>query len=405
MSKYTTELRYVCESLYPYRESKGYNDVNDILDETWDKVFDFDFPMFDENYREALCKKILKHYYTREISEETYGLWKLRLDARMNEIMPYFNKLYNSELISIEPLVNYRVNKMGNGNKGGSDAITDTGSESIMGTNGNSRVHSGGFTDTHNGTDTNVKTGNETLGKAGKEINTKNGERSVEKIGNISDTTEYEGYRANDKRVTDGALDSTVIDLFTDTPQGSIKNMGTGYSGDDDTSGVPIVGDDTAWLTTANKTTTHEEDSRNIQDKLSYSDDYKETKTKTYNGENENNHFRDVESFEDYENTTEFENRTDTKTYNNVTNTETKNLADTRTYNNETIADNGTMSKSTTKGNSRNISYGSTNSYLETVVGSRGKSDSELLTEFRKTFLNIDEMVIARLSDLFLYLW
>lgn len=95
MSKYTTELRYICENSIGLEESKGYKKISEILEECWDKIFDFDFPIFDESYRSVLCIKILKHYYTREISEETVGLWKLRLDAKMNEIMPYYNKLYN----------------------------------------------------------------------------------------------------------------------------------------------------------------------------------------------------------------------------------------------------------------------------------------------------------------------
>lgn len=104
MSKYTTEVRFYCETLYGLSESKGGNGVNEIIDEVWDKVFNFDFPIFDENYRKVLCVKILKHYYTREIALETVGLWKLKLEVRMNEIMPYFNQLYKSELLSFNPL-------------------------------------------------------------------------------------------------------------------------------------------------------------------------------------------------------------------------------------------------------------------------------------------------------------
>lgn len=94
MSKYTTEVRYICEQYAGLSESEGYDSVNDILTASFNKVFDFDFPIFDEAYRPVLCKKILKHYYVREIGEETVGLWKLKLDMRMNEIMPYYNKLY-----------------------------------------------------------------------------------------------------------------------------------------------------------------------------------------------------------------------------------------------------------------------------------------------------------------------
>ncbi len=104
MSKYTTELRFICETLAGQTESSGYNSISEIIEAARPKIFDFDFPIFDESYRPTLETKILKHFYTREISEETVGLWKLRLDAKLNEVMPYFNKLYSSELYEFNPL-------------------------------------------------------------------------------------------------------------------------------------------------------------------------------------------------------------------------------------------------------------------------------------------------------------
>lgn len=96
MSKYTTELRFICENYAGLRESEGYDNIEKIIENSWQKIFN-NFPIFDETYREGLCKKIIMHYYTREIGEETVGLWKLRLATRMNEIMPYYNQLYESE--------------------------------------------------------------------------------------------------------------------------------------------------------------------------------------------------------------------------------------------------------------------------------------------------------------------
>ena len=104
MSKYTTEVRFICEQQSGLRESLGYNDVGEIIEKARPKIFDFPYPIFDQNYKAVLESKILMHYYTREISEETYGLWKLRVRARLNEIMPYYNKLYESELIEFNPL-------------------------------------------------------------------------------------------------------------------------------------------------------------------------------------------------------------------------------------------------------------------------------------------------------------
>lgn len=114
MSKYTTEVRFICETFAGLKKSEGQASVNAILENCVDKIFDFDFPIFDEAYRKNLEKKILKHYYTREIGEETFGLWKLRLDTRLNEIMPYYNQLYKSELLVYNPLYTYNLTRKGN---------------------------------------------------------------------------------------------------------------------------------------------------------------------------------------------------------------------------------------------------------------------------------------------------
>lgn len=123
MSKYTTEVRFICQSL---ANDIDVNDVENIIANSVDKIFDFNFPIFDEQYRKILETKILKHYYTREIGEETVGLWKLRLNTRLNEIMPYYNKLYESELLEFNPL--YTKNVIKNGNNKGAGNSTDTNS-------------------------------------------------------------------------------------------------------------------------------------------------------------------------------------------------------------------------------------------------------------------------------------
>lgn len=105
MSKYTTEVRFICETEAGLTESVGYSKVDEVLDKSWDKIFDTgDWEIYDEEYRPILCKKILKHFYTREIGAETAGLWKLWLNQRMAEIMPYYNQLYKSTLLEFNPL-------------------------------------------------------------------------------------------------------------------------------------------------------------------------------------------------------------------------------------------------------------------------------------------------------------
>lgn len=153
MSKYTTEVRFICENLAGKTESVGQTQVDAILDVAAPLIFDFNFPMFDEAYRLVLEKKILRHYYTREISEETVGLWKLRLEDRMNIIMPYYNKLYESETFNFNPLYDVDVSRehetknkgqsvnvnnrniTGNNSETGTDSSTGTTSENASGVN------------------------------------------------------------------------------------------------------------------------------------------------------------------------------------------------------------------------------------------------------------------------------
>ena len=103
MSEYTSQLRYICETLAGLSESTGYTNVAQVIAGARPKIFSFQYPIFQESYREALETKIIKHYYTREIALESFGLWQLKLDTKMNEIMPYYNQLYASTLLEFNP--------------------------------------------------------------------------------------------------------------------------------------------------------------------------------------------------------------------------------------------------------------------------------------------------------------
>lgn len=98
MSKYTTELRYICEMKSGFSEDViKQKSVNEIITASRANIFNFNYPIYDSTYKPTLETKILKHYYTREIGAETYGLWHNWLDMIMNEIMPKYNKLYKAE--------------------------------------------------------------------------------------------------------------------------------------------------------------------------------------------------------------------------------------------------------------------------------------------------------------------
>lgn len=152
MSKYTIELRHILETYAGYTEENAvFAEVNSVIQAAIPKVFDFDFPIFDENYRNVLETKILRHYYMREIGFETVGQWKLKLETTLNEIMPYYNQLYKSELLEFNPFYDvdltreHKIEREGNEN-----TDTSQNEETEEGTTSNVGSTSETATDTSN---------------------------------------------------------------------------------------------------------------------------------------------------------------------------------------------------------------------------------------------------------------
>lgn len=197
MSKYTTEVRFLCESLTGHDESEDYSSIDEIIEDALPIIFSFDFPIFDEEYREVLETKILRHYYTREIGSETYGLWKLRLQTKLNEIMPYYNKLYESELLKYNPLYDVDMTTTNVGQKTGERTDVNNAEDS-------SERNSSNVTD-----NTRVQRDERT--------NTFDGSRNTE-----SEDTSVSS--AN----TQGGNSNTNYDLYSDTPQGALTGVENG---------------------------------------------------------------------------------------------------------------------------------------------------------------------------------
>lgn len=190
MSKYTTQVRFICETASGLSESEGQTSVKQIIASAIPSVFDFDFPIFDENYRNVLEAKILKHYYTREIGLETVGLWKLKLDTKLNEIMPFYNQLYKSELIEFNPMYDVDLTRDHNlkRNETTKQDATETG--------------------------TTEKTGN---------VND-NTHTETSDNQNSESTTDIQNTTSSTSREQRGAS-KTHYDKYSDTPQGSLQNV------------------------------------------------------------------------------------------------------------------------------------------------------------------------------------
>lgn len=191
MSKYTTELRWICKQAYINKYGKETDVIADIIQAGVDDIFTFDFPIFDPGYMNVLETKIVRHYYTREIGLETYGLWKLKLETLLNEIMPYYNKLYAE--------VNMDVNLFDN-----TDLVTER--------------HG---SDDGTSTDVEEETGSEDIVKGGKNTINRTGGTTTIDVGTTNTT-------ANNTNTFNGQYNENDFDKYSDTPQGGLDGVSTG---------------------------------------------------------------------------------------------------------------------------------------------------------------------------------
>lgn len=192
MSKYTTEVRFICESKSGLENSSGADNVDEVIAGAWNKIFTSKAPFFDESYRSVLCQKILKHYYLREICCETVGIWKLWMNERLETIMPYYNQLYESELIKFEPLNDVNLTRK-------HDRTVDGTEE-----------RNGETSDTANGT--------REITNNGTKNTTNNGTREVTGTNDTKETVTSD-------TTTSTESNETKRDLYSDTPQGAITGL------------------------------------------------------------------------------------------------------------------------------------------------------------------------------------
>ena len=245
MSKYTTEVRFICETAAGLDTSEGYLKTADIIEKARPTIFDFDYPIFDESYRSVLETKIIRHFYTREIAAETVGLWKLWLETKMNEIMPYYNQLYKSELIEFNPLYDVDLTTDHTKNNKGTDSFAETKSLNTAYSENNKYDEEKEIDRTSTTNGTSEETDNGSVNRSGSENSTDSNAYKTDKWEYYSDTPQ-EGingvadlrYLTNARHTTDdgtGSLRTTNNVTSTNDITNNVSNgtTNTDYSGND----------------------------------------------------------------------------------------------------------------------------------------------------------------------------
>lgn len=377
MAKYTIELRTLV--------NQGYQ----VFDDTW--------TTFDPDHKKDLCQKILRHYWFYEIGSETPDRFKFNINEQLALIMPYYNQLYASELLKVEPLYNHfmeenegikanRDLKRGTSQRRDINSLREmaesikklsegtsnlVGNENIIGNEKwkeDRTIHTTEVTDQDTTEDTTKKVSfEENVANESKEVMNDN------VVGN---------------KVTDGTSSTTTSGEHreSDTPQGTISM-----------SGIQI---ENSYLTKYSRdngksdTTTHQnENIKNTEDKTTDTTSTKDTTSTEDTTQN-------IKGTNDITKTTD---TTDSVTGSRDKTQNTDETEDVKTTSKEHDFSNGSQSDRSSstaytgenedeqeKRDRRNVSKGYT------------VSQSELLNAYRQTFINIDQMIIRDLVTNFM---
>ncbi|MGL5752529.1 MAG: hypothetical protein ACRCXT_18480 [Paraclostridium sp.] len=77
-------------------------------------IFDFEYPMFREEYKKTFEQNFLDYFLTDVIGLETVSLFKHRLMIKLRLMMPYYNKIFETQEMEQRILDNYDVKEVYN---------------------------------------------------------------------------------------------------------------------------------------------------------------------------------------------------------------------------------------------------------------------------------------------------
>ena len=440
MSKYTTEVRYICETNTSHPiAGDGFNNVEEIINSSHANIFNFDYPIFDNRYRAVLEKKILRHFYTREICDETVGLWKLRMCDRLNVIMPYYNQLYESALLEFNPFYDTDYTRTGNvkddklsvdseneiSNKilaNDVDKSSNSMKTNKMSTEKSKRgeqngSNSSGVKSTTDNASTSTVTTNKNDTYTSKVTSNKNDTYTSTVTSNKNDTYSASGTTNKKDKITGTTTNTETktnrssgnsTDKYSDTPQGSISDLANDR-----------------YLTNARIINKSDSSSDNLNGSVTKNETNSETGSVSNSGDNKTKYDSSTKdkngtkydsSTNDKNNTVYKSNADDTNstTYeSHISGTDSKDIRESESAKSEDVEneinkvkESGNASENYNKKGNRSGSVKNLNEYAEKVIGKMGGvSYSKMLNEFRSTFLNIDAMILKDLEPLFFGLW
>lgn len=414
MSSYTTQLRYICESKLNLSKSPAnYQSAYNVINETSDLILG-DYPIFDESHRKVLNNKIVKHFYFQEIGFETQGRFLFELNNKMNEIMPYYNKLYKSELIDFNPFENFNYKEIYDGNgdyrkSGDFDKIGNydkTGNYKKSGTDRKSgefeTAENQNQVTTYGKKSDDTKTGTETKSEEHSENTTNSNSQSGTSEITYGKNTKTDDINKNTHSDNDtnswsenGDSEKNSTNKYLATPETSI----TAITNNDYLTDIRMIKDTDEYNKSGNgrkDNTGQSTDDRDITVAESGKD-----KTTYSNSDSGNSNVTGDSSSTTSTNIKDTTQLSGTDTVKMVKNTSGSNS---ESEENSESGENSEQGKTGESGNN-NERGDDKKHYEKTLKGNQGQANLDVLQKLRDSFLNIDMMIIRDLEILFMQIF
>lgn len=138
-NQYTISVRWIVES---YSQETPDITTDQKIAIALPKIFNFDFPIYDESYRSASEDKLIRHFYFHEINITSIGRWKFMLREKLNLIMPVYNKMYEAVAIKYDPLIDTQMHETYTRNNNLTSDSRTNGNVTQKDTSNNSQVYS-----------------------------------------------------------------------------------------------------------------------------------------------------------------------------------------------------------------------------------------------------------------------
>ena len=138
-NQYTVSVRWIVES---YSQEAPDITTDQKIAIALPKIFNFDFPIYDESYRLTFENKLIRHFYFHEINITSIGRWKFMLREKLNLIMPVYNKMYEAVAIKYDPLIDTQMHETYTRNNNLTSDSSTNGNVTQKDTSNNSQVYS-----------------------------------------------------------------------------------------------------------------------------------------------------------------------------------------------------------------------------------------------------------------------